>query len=143
MPNGSPTPPGISLPSVIEILIIAGAIGGLVNAFLSAEGFIVSRMETLADGKRIWRPGFLGNVFVGTVTAFVLGALYGPLTQILLGSGAPIPINFGTVAGAVMSGIGGARLLTQEVDKKIGDATNKQMNQVINNLIPVPPRENQ
>jgi hypothetical protein len=47
-----------------------------------------------------------------------------------------------------MSGIGGARLLTQEVDKKIGAATNNQISQAVNNmslaaknLIPSTPKE--
>jgi len=135
MSAGSPTTVGITLLNAIIILVIAGAVGGLVNAFLSTEGFIVSRMQTLGDGSRIWRPGFLGNVFVGSVTAFVLGGLYGPLAQIIIGNGGLIPINVGIVAGAVVSGVGGARLLTQEVDKKLADATNKQMSKVVDNLI--------
>jgi hypothetical protein len=105
MANGSPTVPGVALWIVAIILFVAGAVGGLINAFLSAEGFIISKMETLDNGSRIWRPGFLGNVFVGIVTAFVLGALYGPLSQILIGSNAPIPINFGTVAGPSCRGL--------------------------------------
>jgi hypothetical protein len=137
MAAGSPTIVGITLLNAIIILVLAGAVGGLVNAFLSTEGFIVSRMQTLDDGSRVWRPGFLGNVFVGSVTAFVLGGLYGPgpLAQIIIGNGGLIPINVGIVAGAVVSGVGGTRLLTQEVDKKLADATNKQMSKVVDNLI--------
>jgi hypothetical protein len=124
----------MTLLQVIVTLIVAGAIGGLVNAFLAGEGFIVPRTETLADGNRIWKPGFLGNVFVGSVTAFVLGGLYGPLSQTIVGNGATITINVGVIAGAVVSGVGGARLLTQEVENKLATATNKEMGKVVQNL---------
>ena len=139
MPTSPPPPPviGIALWLVIVILIVAGAIGGLVNAYFASEGFTLSRFDTLADGVRIWRPGFLGNVFVGSVAAFVLGGLYGPLAQIIIGTHTLIPLSIGVVAGAVISGVGGARILTQEVDKRIADATNKQISQTLNNLVAV------
>ena len=124
----------MTLLQVIGILLLAGGIGGLVNAFLAAEGFIMPRKETLADGNTIVKLGFLGNVFVGSVAAFVLGGLYGPLSQAVVGNGAKVLINVGVIAGAVVSGIGGARLLTQEVDNKLAAATNKEMSKVVQNL---------
>ncbi len=71
---------------VILFIAIAGFVGGLLNAFFAAEGFILSRVDTLPDGRKIWRPGFVGNVVVGGVTALVLTALYSPLGSIKLGS---------------------------------------------------------
>jgi hypothetical protein len=99
----------MTLLHVIVTLVVAGAVGGLVNALLSTEGFVLWHVQILADGNRVWRPGFLGNVFVGSVSAFVLGGLYGPLAQTLVGTTAVIPINVGVIAGAVVSGVGGAR----------------------------------
>jgi len=43
---------------VILFIAIAGLVGGLLNALFAAEGFILSRVDTLPDGRTIWRPGF-------------------------------------------------------------------------------------
>ncbi len=106
---------------VILFIAIAGLIGGLLNAFFAAEGFILWRIDTLPDGRTIWRPGFVGNVVVGGVTAIVLAALYSPLGSIRLGAahsaGVTYDLTLAELAGAFVSGLGGARLLTQEVGR--------------------------
>jgi len=51
---------------VLSYISAAGLVGGLLNALMADEGFIVPRLEML-DSRRIWRPGFLGNMFVGAV----------------------------------------------------------------------------
>src|SRR5208282_511746 len=70
---------------VILCIAIAGFIGGLLNALFTAEGFVLWKVDALPDGRTIWRPGFVGNVVVGGVTAIVLTALYSPLGSIRLG----------------------------------------------------------
>ena len=100
---------------VILFIAIAGLVGGLLNALFAAEGFILSRVDTLPDGRTIWRPGFLGNVVVGGVAAIVLTALYSPLGSIKLGSarspGTTYDLTLAELAGALLSGLGGARLV--------------------------------
>jgi len=60
-------------------LLAAGFPGGVLNALFENEGFIKWKTESLNDGRRIFRPGFLGNIIVGGIAAVVMAALYGPL----------------------------------------------------------------
>lgn len=84
----------------------AGLIGGLLNAFFAHEGFVLWRLERLQDGRRIWRPGFLGNMLVGAVAALVMATLYSPLGSVPIGtlpSGTGHPLTLGGLAGALLS----------------------------------------
>jgi hypothetical protein len=120
---------------VIVFIAVAGLVGGLLNALFAAEGFIFSRVGTLPDGRKIWRPGFLGNVFVGMVTALVLTALYSPLGSISLGSApATYDLTLAKLAGAFLSGLGGARLLTQEVGRHYDQVSQEQAKAVLSSL---------
>jgi hypothetical protein len=123
--------------AVILFIGVAGSIGGIINAFLANEGLVLSRTEQLQDGRRIWRPGFVGNVFVGAVTAIVLAGLYSPLGSVSLGSGAggaSVNLTIGVLAGALLSGVGGARLLTNEVDKRYEEIVRRNLGTAIQNL---------
>ncbi len=113
-------------------IVIAGIVGGAGNALMTDNGFIMWKSETAADGSMIWRPGFLGNMFIGGIAALVSWGLYGPLSSYLLvhvAAPAPSPSPSGPVAdiglsvaslvGALLVGVGGARWLSNEVDKKL------------------------
>ena len=113
---------------LFTIVVLAGAVGGIVNALLTENGFLVPRKETTSAGAVIIRPGFVGNVIVGGVAAGISWGLYGPLASfVLVGSAqaiaknpsADIGLSLSTVVGAVLIGIGGAKWLTNEVDKKL------------------------
>jgi hypothetical protein len=123
---------------VILFIAIAGFIGGLLNALFAAEGFILWRVDTLPDGRTIWRPGFVGNVVVGGVTAIVLTALYSPLGSIKLGSarspGTTYDLTLAELAGAFLSGLGGARLLTQEVDRHYDELAQQRARAALDSL---------
>ena len=100
----------------------AGAVGGAIHALLSDNGFA---LPSLADeeGVRIY-PDYLGNVIIGAVAAGTSWGLYGSLaTLVILGTpteGSPDPtLTMSALAGAVLVGVGGARWLTNEVDKKL------------------------
>lgn len=103
-------------------------VGGLINALLADQGLIFPKFETLG-GHRILRPGFVGNILIGGVTAIVLAGLYSPLGAVEI-SAAQAPnlhLTIGSLAGALLSGIGGARLLTQEVDKRYIESTGEKL----------------
>lgn len=122
---------------VIASLAAAGALGGAVNAFLAHDGFVLPRITRPARGARVIRPGFLGNVFVGLVTAVVLAALYSPLGQIDLASNevtGPYRLTLYVLGGALLSGIGGARLLTSEVDRRFDTVTKTELAEAIADL---------
>lgn len=107
---------------VALVVALGGAVGGLVNAYLSDNGFLLSKTE-IVDGRRIIRPGALGNVFIGAVAAALSWALYGPLGDVtVVGPRDPnvvVTLSLAALAGAVLIGVGGARWLTNEVDKRL------------------------
>jgi hypothetical protein len=107
----------------IGIILLGGAFGGIINAIVSDNGFIRPREETV-DNVTIVRPGFAGNILLGAVAAFISWGLYGAFSGAIIygsetGLVANISLSISTVAGAILIGIGGARWLTNEVDKTL------------------------
>ena len=119
----------MSLISVLIVVFIAGAIGGAVNALLSDNGFTMPKKSPTngANGAGIWRPGYLGNIVIGAVAAVISWGLYGPFSAAyLLGSSLTpetAPQRFGITlsafVGAILVGVGGAKWLSDEVDKRL------------------------
>ncbi len=111
---------------VIAIVVEAGAVGGVVNALLTDNGFVLPRPEQTTQGLTIVRVGVLGNVIMGAVAAAVSWGLYGPSSAFLVvgsppaGTAAtPVSLNVAGMFTALLIGIGGARWLTNEVDKRL------------------------
>ena len=107
----------------ILIVAAAGALGGVTNAFLTDNGFVLPRRER-NDGGDILRPGVLGNMLVGIVAAIVSWGLYGPLANQSVYPARTLPadvapVTLAAIAGAVLIGVGGSRWLTNEVDKRL------------------------
>ena len=114
----------MELSKYLLIVFIAGAIGGIVNALLSDNGFILPKKEM--NGKvNIIRPGYLGNIFVGGISAIISWGLYGPFAAAYIIGGinnsnmASIGLSLSSLVGALLVGVGGARWLTNEVDKTL------------------------
>ena len=128
---------------VIAALAAAGLLGGLFNAYIESEGFVLPKTETLAGGVRVFRPGFLGNMLVGAVTAVVLAAMYSPLGSIEVGRfDAPqIRLTLQSIAGAILSGIGGSRLLTQGAARRYDRLTKAQLSDAVALMAPEPSRD--
>jgi hypothetical protein len=107
----------------IALVVGFGRVGGLINAFLTEQGFMLPSIDRLPDGHKIWRPGFAGNVLVGGIVAIVLAGLYSPLgaVEINAPAAANLHLTIASLAGALPSGVGGARLLTRELDKRYSD----------------------
>ena len=108
----------------IGIIALSGAVGGVINALVSDNGFIKPREET-AENVTIIRPGFAGNILLGGVAAFISWGLYGAFSSTIVygavsGAGSQeVSVTISSIAGAVLVGIGGARWLTNEVDKRL------------------------
>jgi hypothetical protein len=118
---------------LLVYIAVAGAIGGLVNALITDKGFIMPSKEEM-DGVTIcWRPGWIGNVIIGAISATISWGLYGPLaafviagtTEALQANTSPdkIGLTLSSLVGAALVGTGGARWLTNEVDKSLLKAT--------------------
>jgi hypothetical protein len=106
----------------IGIIMFSGAMGGFVNALVSDNGFIKPSEEVAGD-VTIVRPGFAGNILLGGMAAFVSWGLYGAFSNAVVYGAAngtnEISVSISAIAGAVLVGMGGARWLTNEVDKKL------------------------
>jgi hypothetical protein len=88
-----------------------------VNALLSDNGFVTPKWK-----RTVWCPGFIANVLLGAVAAFISWALYGSGAGVELGQvmeRSTISLRFSALAGALVVGIAGAEWLTNEVDKKL------------------------
>jgi hypothetical protein len=85
---------------------ILGLIGGLGNSLLMQGNFAVPRVIK-TDGRTSWDPGFLGNMFLGALAALVTYAL---------DPGDKFSVR--QVGIAVLSGIGGASILTEWMQRK-------------------------
>ena len=109
-------------PWVCALLItVAGAIGGVVNAFLSDNGFALPRKVSGVSG--VWCPGAISNVLVGAMAAFSSWAFYGSGAAIELAGNQStrsiISLRFSALAGAFLVGVAGAKWITNEVDKRL------------------------
>jgi hypothetical protein len=100
----------------VLLVTSAGAIGGLLNAYRTDNGFV---LPTRIKG--VWCPGVLWNVFVGGVSAVTSWALYGSGASINLATTQreEISLKLGALAGALIVGMAGSRWLTSEVDKSL------------------------
>jgi hypothetical protein len=101
---------------VAIIVTVCGGIGGLVNALLAGDLRLPRREENL------YSPGWIGNVVIGGAAALVFWGLYGPMAKVaVIGPGDTSPqvaLTIAEVAGSIVTGIGGGRILSGEVEKK-------------------------
>jgi hypothetical protein len=114
----------MSILAPIGIIIFSGAVGGVINALVSDNGFIKPMQESMKN-ETIIRPGVVGNILLGSVAAFISWGLYGAFSNAVvfgavsgLGTG-EVSVSISSIAGALLVGIGGARWLTNEVDKRL------------------------
>lgn len=100
------------IPAWLQIAA-CGTVGGVVNIIMFGDGFEMPRMMRRLDGVRVFLPGFLGTLLVSAVTALVQWGLY---VASLAG-----PENPGwlQLAGGILSGLGGGRLLKLELEKRL------------------------
>ena len=104
---------------LLAIVFVAGAVGGVINAWMSDNGFMLPRTEE-SGGNRFIRPGFLGNIITGGVAACVSWGLYGPFAAAYVVGGPPsgaagteLGLTLSSLVGALLVGVGGARWLTE------------------------------
>jgi hypothetical protein len=114
--NGSINMIEMPMWAAIILIAVAGAVGGFGNALISDNGFLMPKRDSV-NGGTILRPGFVGNAVIGALGATISWALYGPAgNRLLTDSVSPTLAAFG---GAILVGVGGARWLSNEVDKSL------------------------
>jgi hypothetical protein len=107
---------------LVACLFAAGSLGGVVNALFTDNAFLFPMIEQ-ADASRTLRPGLSGNALVGGAAAIVSWGLNGPFSGSYL-VGGPLPamqpgLTLAGASGAILVGVVCARLLTNEVDKRL------------------------
>ena len=118
-----------SLWLMLLYVFLAGGLGGVVNALMTDNGFILPKSEDVDGNMTVIRPGYLGNILIGAVGAVVSWGLYGPLSNVLIAGTTEalsasvkadqVGLTLASLVGAVMIGVAGARWLTSEVDKNL------------------------
>jgi hypothetical protein len=109
---------------IFGVIFLGGAIGGVINALMTDNGFILPKYEAASENK-IWRPGVIGNVLTGGIGAIVSWGLYGPFQTFVILTDQPetnqgaLSLTVATFVGAILVGIAGAKWLSNEVDKKL------------------------
>jgi hypothetical protein len=108
---------------VTAVIVFFGGVGGVINALLTENGFVLPKRER-TPGRSILRPGFVGNIFFGMAASFITWGLSGPFVNYsVIGTAEEVSTKFylslGNIVGAFLVGIGGARIVSNEVDKKL------------------------
>lgn len=85
---------------IIVVVFAAGCVGGLTNAAVAGE----LRLPHTDPEARVYKPGWVGNVLVGGVAAVTAMA---PTLRV------------SELFAALLTGVGGGRLLTGEVDRRL------------------------
>jgi hypothetical protein len=102
---------------VVDLLAvtICGAVGGFANVFIGDSGLHLPTME-----QGVFRPGYIGVVFVGMVAA--VGAWLATQNSILSGGlvVSPVPtLRLSELSTAIVVGFGGARWFKSETETTI------------------------
>ncbi len=135
---------------IFVIVLLAGMLGGFVNAVITGDGDILLPDWTpkpTQDSKGMMiRLGVVGNIIIGASAAVISFGLYSSFTTlpiISLGNitsivnqtaeaagetGQTILFTLGDLTGSFLIGIGGSRWLTKERDSRINDTTFSLMN---------------
>jgi hypothetical protein len=95
---------------------MCGGVGGFVNAFLSGNLHLPRRTA------ETYSPGWMANVAIGAIAAFVLWTLFDPSSSApVVGDGSLLAkgiLSVSNVVASIAVGIGAARLFASEVNKK-------------------------
>lgn len=103
--------------SISLLMLLAGAVGGLVNSLL-----VDNTLGVAKKGWSGWVLTLVTNTLLGAVAAWLSWALYGPFAGVSIVPPAKhlaVGLPLSALASAVVVGIGGARWLSNEVDKRI------------------------
>lgn len=106
--------------TAIIVILVAGALGGVINGIITDRGVIIPGRVTIKDGMEVWRPGILTNILIGAIAAFLYWSIYGSGNNLdLMHPPSDMQLPILTIGFSVLTGIGGARWVTNEVDKYV------------------------
>ena len=99
----------------LSAVAVCGGLGGFVNVFIGDSGLHLPKFED-----EIWRPGYIGVVFIGVVAALGawLATQSGSLTD-SLHNAPPVTLRLSELSTAIVVGFGGARWFKSEGETTI------------------------
>jgi hypothetical protein len=102
---------------MVDLIAVAvcGALGGFANVFIGDSGL---HLPTIDQG--IFRPGYIGVVFVGLIAA--VGAWLATQGSVLAGGltlSPPVTLRLSELSTAIVVGFGGARWFKSETETTI------------------------
>ena len=102
---------------VVDLIAVAvcGALGGFANVFIGDSGL---HLPTIDQG--IFRPGYIGVVFVGLIAA--VGAWLATQGSVLVGGltlSPPVTLRLSELSTAIVVGFGGARWFKSETETTV------------------------
>lgn len=120
---------------IILAVFAAGCMGGLANAAIAGE----LQLPHKDPEAKVFRPGWIGNVVVGGLAALVFWGLYGPMSGVvLIGPRDPgavtAVLRVSELFGSLLTGVGGGRLLSAAVDRRISDREKSALTQAKDQL---------
>lgn len=113
-------------------IALLGALGGLANCFGSGE-FSLPRLDS---GSGVWRPGWVGNVVVGSVAALVTWGVYGPMASydLVNQTGPKMAITVGHLFSSIIVGFGGGKFLTLLTENQAQRVVSRNLSETVSNL---------
>lgn len=116
--------------AIFAAVLVLGAVGGLVNCAISQE-FVLPKSQ---DG--VWRPGWIGNVFVGAIGSFVVTGLSGYQTISQVAAQVDLAAHqlWPLMASSIITGLGGGKILTALAQQKAEQAARKSMVEALETL---------
>lgn len=99
----------------LSAVAVCGALGGFVNVFIGDSGLHLPKFE---DG--IWRPGYIGVVFVGVAAACCAWLATQSASFVdAMHSSSGVTLHLSELSTAIIVGFGGARWFKSEEETTI------------------------
>ena len=117
------------MPAIVMV-IVAGALGGFVNALLTGDLDLPHRYRDAGGIPKIGL-GVIGNLIIGMVAGFVGWAVYSPTVTF-----SDVGVHPNIVAGALLADVGGGQLLTRYVQQDVTQKINQDLLRTIERISP-------
>ena len=119
--------------SVIILVGLLGALGGLTNCFVAGELSPARRDPNTG----VWRPGWIGNVLVGGVAAVLVWGIYGPSASvdIIRGNLRDVSLSIAQLFSSLGVGFSGGRILTDIAGKQADRVVKDNLVRAMQNIV--------
>jgi len=117
---------------LIFLVAAVGGIGGFANCLVVGE----LSLPHIDRGARIWRPGWIGNIFVGALAAVVVWGVYGPFASfdIIRDNLKEASLTIAQLLSSLLVGLSGGRILTNLAEKQADKVAKESLVRAIQNI---------